>query len=395
MLKFKKLSALFVIIILQTSLAIFIGGSFLSGGASGEIYPGVTAAGIDLGGMTPQKAEETLTASFNSVDTNYITLVGGERKWIIPLSSINAEYDYQGAVKSAFSVGHSGPFTRRISEMLGNKAVNTDVAMSVNFDMEALKGELQRINGEYSTRPQNARLIIEEGKIKFIPGNSGNEMDQETTLSNTLKLKAGSDFSVMISPKTVQPQIKDEDIADLTDLLGDCTTRFEAGSAGRVGNIARASGQIGGKLINPGEIFSFNAAISPVNQQNGYQIAPVIVGDQLVDDYGGGVCQVSTTIYGAVLLSGLEIVERHPHSKPVKYVSPGLDVTVADGILDFRFKNNLSRPVYIISSTEKDKGYVRITFAGKKEDSKVYRMETAIKTISPGVVLRGNSHLRR
>lgn len=395
MLRFRRLTALFVIIVLQTTLAISAGGSVFKEPSGGIILPGVSAAGINLGGMAPETAGEILRAKVGALGKDSITLVSGDRQWKIPLERVGAVCDYREAVEEAFAVGHSGPFARRLSELLGSKAQSTVIPLRMEFNREALKRELEKINTEYSIKPGDAKLVLEDERIKIVPTAYGNEMDIEGTMSRILALQADSDFTVAVSSKTTAPPVKDEDIADLTDIIGECTTRFETGSAGRAGNIARASEQIDGRLIRPGEVFTYNAVISPVNGTNGYHKAPVIVGDQLIDDYGGGVCQVSTTLYGAVLLAGLEIVERHPHSKPVKYVSPGLDATVVEGVIDFKVRNNLASPVYIISSAVKDRGYVKVIIAGKKEGSSFYRIEPQVKTISPGIVIKSNPRLKR
>jgi len=394
LLKYKRLAALLVIIVLQTTLAISAGGSVFKERSGEIILPGVTAAGINLGGMTPQIAEEVLRAKFSALANDSITLLAGDRQWKIPLEGIGAACNYREVVSEAFAVGHSGPFARRLSELLGSKAENTAIPVRMEFNREALQRELERVNSEYALKPVDARLVVEDEKIKLIPAAYGNEMDMEGTMSRILALQAGADYSVAISSKTAAPLVKDGDIADLTDILGECTTRFETGSAGRAGNISKASERIDGKLVGPGEVFAYNEAISPISGTNGYYKAPVIVGDQLVDDYGGGVCQVTTTLYGASLLAGLEIVERYPHSKPVKYVSPGLDATVVDGVIDFRVKNDLTSPIYIISSAVKDKGYVKVVIAGKKEGSSFYRIEPQVKTISPGIIMKSNPRLK-
>ncbi|MCL5058217.1 MAG: VanW family protein [Actinobacteria bacterium] len=395
MLRFRRLTALFVIIVLQTTLAISAGGSVFKEPSGGIILPGVSAAGINLGGMAPETAGEILRAKVGALGKDSITLVSGDRQWKIPLERVGAVCDYREAVEEAFAVGHSGPFARRLSELLGSKAQSTVIPLRMEFNREALKRELEKINTEYSIKPGDAKLVLEDERIKIVPTAYGNEMDIEGTMSRILALQADSFDINSLSSKTTAPPVKDEDIADLTDIIGECTTRFETGSAGRAGNIARASEQIDGRLIRPGEVFTYNAVISPVNGTNGYHKAPVIVGDQLIDDYGGGVCQVSTTLYGAVLLAGLEIVERHPHSKPVKYVSPGLDATVVEGVIDFKVRNNLASPVYIISSAVKDRGYVKVIIAGKKEGSSFYRIEPQVKTISPGIVIKSNPRLKR
>ncbi|MFZ5642974.1 MAG: VanW family protein [Bacillota bacterium] len=393
--KLKRLTALFVVIILQTTLAIYAGGYFFKGPSDGMILQGIKAAGIDIGGLTPASAEVVLKERLAPPEKESLYLVAEERQWAISLEKVKGVYSYREAVEAAFAIGNSGAPARRISEFLGNKAVSTDVSLPLAYDRESLKKELERINNEYTVQPRDAKLVEEDGNIKSLPASEGYEIDLDATMAKIIDLKAGSDFRVSIVSRTLSPRVIEDDIAGLTDVFGECTTRFEAGSAGRSMNIARASEKLGGKLVMPGEILSFNSFISPVNEGNGYYRAPVIIGGQLVDDYGGGVCQVATTLYGAALLSGLEIIERRNHSKPVKYVAPGLDATVADGSIDLKIRNNLKRPVYIMSTAVKEKGYVKVLITGKKEGKNFYRIKSDVKTISPGIVIKSNPGLKR
>lgn len=394
--KAKRLVALFLIILLQTTIALIIGGSILMGRSGDKVLPGVSSGGIELGGLSPAEAEMSLKEKYGPGENGEIVIVAGDRQWTIPFKSIGATYDYRGAVKKAYDVGRWGPLPLRISELLGNRAANTDIPLPLKFDQEALKKELEKINAQYSAQPRNARLVLEEeNKVTLVPGRDGHEMDLSGTIARISALRAGLDLKVDAASSIILPGIKDEDLSGLTDVLGECVTRFETGSTGRANNISLATGKIDGVLVNPGEIFSFNSALGSVDQKNGYLKAPVIANNWLVDDYGGGVCQVSTTLYGAVLLSGLEIVERHPHSKPVKYVPPGLDVTVSEGLKDFIFKNNLDSKVYVFSATGPEDGYVRVVIIGKKKNNTVYRVESEVKTVTPGIVLRGSPGLSK
>lgn len=391
---FKRFTALSAIIIIQTALAVFIGGAFLNGGSAGKILPGITSAGIHLGGMTPDEAEKKMREKFTLKEDDVLILEGEGRQWEIPMQDIGAFYDYRDAIDKAYSIGHTGPFLRRVSELLGNRTESVSVPLPLKFNQEGLKKELDRINREYSKSPQNARLIRENNKIKLISGEDGIEMDMAETLRRILNLQAGAVLRVMVASKPSPPEVSDKDISGLKDVLGECTTEFDSGSQERALNIARASVRLDGTLVKPGEFFSFNDRISPVNEQGGYYMAPAIIDEQLVEEYGGGVCQVSTTLYGAALLSGLEIVERYPHSRPVKYVPPGMDATVAEGLLDFRFRNNFSHPVYLIASAETGKECVKIIIIGKKEDNAIYKIETDVKTVSPGMVMKSSSLLK-
>lgn len=391
----KRLAALFLIVSLQTAFAVLLGGSILSGHYGDRIIPGVVSGGLDLGGLSPAQAEDSLRERFGPLENEELVIEAEGRRWAIPMKGIGASYDYQGAVEKAYAVGHTGSLLRRISEILGSKAENTDIPLPLIFNLEELKNQLAAINGQHSVYSRNARLEVEDSKVRLIPGQDGHEMDISGTVERICSLRAGMELKADAVFRAVSPGIKDKDLYGLTDILGECITRFEAGSAARANNIALAAGKIDGVLVKPAEVFSFNSVLGAVDEKNGYLKAPVISDGQLVDDFGGGVCQVSTTLYGAALLSGFEIVERYPHSKPVKYVPPGLDVTVSEGQKDFRFKNNLGRAVYIHSAAGPDDGYVKVLIIGKKQDNTVYRIDSEVKTVSPGIVLRGSQDLLR
>lgn len=393
MLNLKRFTVLTTVIVIQTVLVISVAGLILAGSFTGRILPGVSCAGVSLGGMSPEKAEEILRSRFSSLDGVSLVLYGRDRHWNVPMKTVGAVYGYREAVSEAYAVGHSGWIIRRVSDLLGNRSKGTEVPLPIVFNQDALKKELEKIDLEYTQNPRDARLELVDGKVRIVPGMDGEGMDITETMRRILELEAGSGTGVVIASKKLPPGVRDEELEGLTDVLGQCTTRFDSNFPGRIKNIATATGRIDGVLVGPGEVFSFNRYISPVSQSGGYHKAPVIVDNQLTEDYGGGICQVATTLYGAVLLSGLEIVERYHHSKPVKYVPLGLDATVAEKLIDFRFKNNLSRPVYIMSTSGEPDGYVRVTIAGHKENNNIYRVETEVKTISPGIEIKENPRM--
>lgn len=130
--------------------------------------------------------------------------------------------------------------------------------------------------------------------------------------------------------------------------LGSYYTEMNPTLVNRVANIKKAVDMIDGQTLKPGELFSYNATVGNSNlPENGWLQAGVIVNGSLVEGYGGGICQVSSTLFNAVDKAGLTIVERHSHSLPIKYVPSGRDATVAYGILDFVFRNSLDHPVKI------------------------------------------------
>lgn len=192
--------------------------------------------------------------------------------------------------------------------------------------------------------PRNAFIDPPSGEI--VEGVAGRQLDRCSTLEKIMNAPAGS----KLLPEVIQldPEITAAHFAVIEKEIGAFRT-WISGSGGRVANIILATASLNNYLLLPGEVFSFNAANGPRTAERGYRPAPIIVGDRVVPGLGGGVCQVSTTLYNAVLRAGLEVVERYPHSQPVGYVPPGMDATVAD-TLDFKFRNSTDRLIMIRSS---------------------------------------------
>lgn len=144
-------------------------------------------------------------------------------------------------------------------------------------------------------------------------------------------------------------KVTDTDLKPLNTVLASFTTEYNPGNESRTHNIQLASDKINGTLIKPGAQFSFNDVVGERTAEAGYDDAPVMIDGKLVPGIGGGICQVSSTIFNTALLSGMNIVERTPHFEPVGYIQAGRDATVAWGYLDFKFRNPYQHSIYILS----------------------------------------------
>jgi len=158
-------------------------------------------------------------------------------------------------------------------------------------------------------------------------------------------------------------KVKKNELSKIKEVIGSFTTKFDASNRARSENIRIAARKINGSLIMPGEVFSLSKVIGPVTVENGFKIAKVIVNNEFVDGVGGGLCQIATTMYNAVLMAQLKVVERVPHSALISYVPPGRDATIASGSIDFKFKNTTNAPIYLESYTSQNT--VTINFYGK------------------------------
>ena len=171
----------------------------------------------------------------------------------------------------------------------------------------------------------------------------------------------------------INPTITTEDVNSINTVLGQFTTTFSENGA-RGSNIHVAGQSTSNKLIMPGHIFSYNKSTGARNWVNGYKTAKVIVGGKYVDGEGGGACQVSTTIYNAALLAGVDIEEVHNHSLQSKYVPRGRDASVSYGYTDLKLKNTFSHPIYIYNIV--NNGCITSRIYGCSED----RQKLYIKT---------------
>ncbi|MGI6102855.1 MAG: VanW family protein, partial [Bacillota bacterium] len=169
-----------------------------------------------------------------------------------------------------------------------------------------------------------------------------------------------------------------EDIAAWPELgiMGEFATAFDPENLERTYNLKLSTNSINGYVLLPGEIFSFNRVVGPRTPARGYKQADVIVSGRLVPDYGGGVCQVSSTLYNAVLRADLQVIERQNHSLILNYIEPGTDATVSYGYLDFSFKNSTKSPVVLGAWVEDNR--VEIALLGRVQTGKSVEIKTNV-----------------
>jgi len=224
------------------------------------------------------------------------------------------------------------------------RGVELDGMLVEGLSRREVNSLVRRLAAELAQPPRDAFIDPQSGEI--VPEMPGWQLDGPLTVERIMKAPASS----KVLPVLIQldPEISTAHLNSIRDEIGAYRT-WIGGGGNRAANIILATTSLNNYLLLPGEIFSFNAANGPRTAERGYRPAPVIVGHTVVPGLGGGVCQVSTTLYNAVLRANLEVVERYPHSQPVGYVPPGMDATVAD-TLDFRFRNNSDRLIMIRAS---------------------------------------------
>ena len=316
------------------------------------VVMGVQSNGTTLTGMSKKEVRKYFDKEAKkALSKNAAVLSYKERHWTIQPNEINLQAKVDEAAETAYNIGREGdPVTNLINQM--KLAIfGQNVVMTASFDKDKLDAKLAAIEKEVDTPPANAEVSLQaNGSIQKKPAVTGLTLDTAPIAENlTPKFEALElTAKVELDPKEDKPFVLDEDIANIDAVLGSYTTRFYPGDRGD--NIGLAASHLQGALIRSQATLSFNNIVGQRTRAAGYKNAGVIVNGEPAVDVGGGVCQVSSTLYNAILLAGLKPTERSNHSLPSSYVPAGRDATVADGLLDFVFQNPLPHPVVLRGS---------------------------------------------
>ena len=265
---------------------------------------------------------------------------------------------------------------RKIKNSFANSSGDNNVNIKTYFT-NANKIDIQKIHDEIYKKPEDAYIIEEPFEIHV--EQNGLEFKISIEEANKIILEDKEEYEIPL--KITKPKKTVSDLGDkvFKDTLSKYTTVYDTGNTNRASNIALAAKTINGKVLKPGETFSYNNVLGNTTKEKGYKLGGSYVGGKVVQSYGGGICQVSSTLYNAVLYANLEIVQRYNHSYAVSYVPAGRDATVAYGGKDFKFKNNRKYPIKIVANAKN--GSVTISIKGLKQEAE-YEIELQSKVIS-------------
>ncbi|NMC33171.1 MAG: hypothetical protein GYA36_12060 [Veillonellaceae bacterium] len=329
-----------------------------------KILPGVHVANVDVGGLYPAEAATKLRQAADGLKVRSIAVAGAESLWQVRPQDIDFSIDVNASIAAAYSAGRDENFVQRWQTLLmGQERPISRIPATVDFNREKLVRYLAGLAAQTDRDPVNAslRVSLKNNTVVRVPAVIGRKLNIEQTIAQAA-LKASSQ-ELLPSIKLVfdqrPPQVTDEQFVGIDTVLASFSTYFKPWDADRNANLRLAASRINGKVLKPGEVFSYNNVVGHRTQKEGFLMAPVILDGKLVPDWGGGVCQVSSTLYNAVLLADLDIVDRSNHARAIGYVPLGFDATVVDGQIDFKFRNNLKRPILLQATVAEDE----LTFA--------------------------------
>lgn len=340
-----------------------------------KIETGIYVDEIDLSGMTRSEAERAIEDYVADFGGAQITLHAPEEGEIVTTAAdLGLAWGNREILDEAVGLGRDGDILQCYKELRDLEYKNKVFRVEFDFDKDKIHALLDENAGQYDQEAVNASLHKTENGFEVTEGQTGRVVDREGTTESMYeyltKEWVGGACDLDIQVETQEPQGKTEDLEKVKDVLGTFTTSYSTSGQARSANVANGCRLLSGITLYPGEEISTLETITPFSEENGYYMAASYLNGQVVDSLGGGICQVSTTLYNAILRAELEVTERYNHSMIVTYVDPSADAAIAESSgKDFKFKNNLEYPVYIDGYTTPDKQITFTIYGVESRDS--------------------------
>jgi len=388
--KFKLLFFFALIILFSTVSLIATNAAFIF---TDNIYEGVSIGTIPVGGLSVAEAKNTILVAFKDRTAKApITVSYQNTTWSITPQDIDLTINADDLAMQAHHVGRRGNIINILTERYVTVNSGYTVPFTQNYNYDKLYALLTNISKFIDRDPQNASLVY-NNNIHITPEIWGQQVDLPASLADiTSKLNSGIPFSSELTVINQPPSIVSQDLTDIDNLIAVFTTQFDPNNKNRYQNIVISAEKVNNILVQSGAVFSFNQAVGLRLPEYGYKEAPVLVDGKLLLDWGGGVCQVSTTLYNATLLADMQIEERSSHFQPPSYVPLGQDAAVADNLLDFKFKNISPYNIYLTSEVINNQLTVSI-FGKQISNSPDIHIESVAKSIGYNTLIKQDNSL--
>lgn len=375
-----------VIIPIAVVLCILIGGIYLGSAWITSAFnkstycDNVYVNGIDVNAYSKeegiQQVRDQIAARLN---TPY-TLSWADQSWTISAADFDASIDTDILMERAWNIGHVGNFLDRAKSIRALKKYPIYLEAQIRYDESKIDALVDTIYDAVYLAPVDATVLVDLDQ-PFLTGESsrGQELDRETARAQIISLIETGEGSQVLPIITLEPQLTTEAAMSTLEIIVEYKTDTSARGYNSRFNIRKGLSPFNGMEVKPGESVDFNEVVGPRTEERGWQKGTEYVGDGTTkEDFGGGICQASTTLYGAVLKAGMTILSRSPHSMTVSYVEPSLDAAVTNtSSKNLVFRNDTENSIFIY--TEVTKENATVTIRGKRPP---YRYELYSNVVS-------------
>lgn len=349
------------------------------------IQEGVYIGGIAVGGMTAEEATTAVDTYVAGLQEQWITLVGPKNTLRYQLKDLGLSVKTSEVVQEAIELGNTGNMIKRFKELQDLEKENYVVDMGLSIDKQLTANKIYGKRSKVDIKAIDNRVTRKNGKFEYLPGQEGNEVDIVTSV-NQLNEYIGSEWELGVVEKArfemtsviSQPRGTEAELSVIKDLIGSYTSDYGFSAYGRGKNVENGASKMNGIVLYPGDVFSVYENVTPFSKENGYELAGSFSNGDTVQTYGGGICQVVSGLYQAVLQAELEVVERFNHSMIVGYTPLGGDAAISGTYKDFKFKNNYDFPI-LLEAVCKNKNITINIYGVKTQPSNrkvIYESET-------------------
>ena len=330
---------------------------------------GIFIEDINIQGMNAKEIKKAVNAYVKNFTDKKITLSMDDNTADVTVGDLGYYWSNKEIVKEAISYANSGNVIKRYKDSRDIENENVKFEIEFSIDAEKMKAAINDNCSKYNVPHVNAALVKNGENFTITESAIGRKIAVKKSIQGLsdylLKDWNGENASFDLVVVDDKPVSVEEDCAKVTDILGTYSTHFTKDDYNRNMNMRNGINLINGTMVYPGETFSANALLEPWTADNGWYGAGTYVNGKVEVSLGGGICQVSSTLYNAVLLSELDVVERSPHSMSVGYVPLAADAALAGTYKDLKFANNTDIPLYIEGIYDPE-GTLTFTIYGKE-----------------------------
>lgn len=361
-----------------------------------KILDNIYIGEVAVGGMSEEEAEQAVHNYVTEIQNTKFTLTVNDKSMTATAKQLGVDWENTGVVEEAAMIGKSGSLISRYKDKKDLEHEPKTLDITFGTDESKIKKYLSANADKVNQEAVDGGLVRENGSFTITGGKEGiavNVAESAKTIAEYITNDWDTkEASIALSADVVQPRGSKEQLSKVKDVLGTFSTDYSSSSSGRAMNVSNGCSRINGTLLYPGDEFSVYEAVSPFDAEHGYALAGSYENGTVVETYGGGICQVSTTLYNAVIRAELQINERYAHSMIVNYVQPSMDAAIAGTYKDLKFANNTDAPIYIEGVT----GGGVITFRIYGEETRSPNREVSFESeivseTNPPVQIQGSA----
>lgn len=346
-----------------------------------QILEGISIGAVDVGGMSATQALQVLDEYVEEMKETTFVLRGEIGNLEISGREMGIEANLEPCVQEAVLYAGQGNLIERFKQKKKLEEAEISIPLRLTMDKQKTGNLIYHAKNNIEIPAEDNGVRKEGDNFVYVEGKSGVEVDIVSSvyaISDALSQWKPGQAEIDLVLVELEPRGTKEELMQMTDILGSYHTSYTSSGAGRSQNVSNGCSKINGKILFPGDEASVYEMISPFTQANGYELAGSYSNGTTVESFGGGVCQVSTTLYNALIRAEVDITKRYNHSMSVSYVDLSADAAIAGTYKDLRFCNNYDFPIYIEGICENKKIYFNIYGKETRESGRTVSFESEV-----------------